>query len=114
MASLPGSGSWSVEQLLEAVDRLSPAEQREFRRRLAARQAVNGGPGSDEAALIRAARARLPAAAERRLRRLIVRSKRGQRATGEEWRPATKAQWMFSAKEGRRRGHLIPEVASGE
>jgi hypothetical protein len=67
-----------VEQLLEAVDRLSPAEQRECERRLAARQALNGGPGSDEATLIRAARARLPAAAERRLRRLIARSERGQ------------------------------------
>jgi hypothetical protein len=37
MASLPRSGPWSVEQLLEAVDRLSPAEQRACERRLAAR-----------------------------------------------------------------------------
>jgi hypothetical protein len=68
-----------VEQLLEAVARRSPAEQRECERRLAARQAVNGGgPGSDEATLIRAARARLPTAAERRLQRLSARSERGQ------------------------------------
>lgn len=78
MAPLPRSGSWSVEQLLEAVERLSPAEQSEFQRRLAARQAVNGGPGPDEAALIRAARACLPAAAEQRLRKLIARSERGR------------------------------------
>jgi hypothetical protein len=56
-----------VEQLLEAVDHLSPAEQREFQRRLAARHGQNGSPKTDQATLIQAARARLPAAAERRL-----------------------------------------------
>jgi hypothetical protein len=68
----------SVDLLLEEVERLSPAEQREFQRRLAARQTANGGPGPDEATLIRTAQARLPAALERRLRRLIARSERGQ------------------------------------
>src|SRR5262249_51682274 len=77
MASLPESAALSVEQLLEAVGHRSPAEQREFRRRLAARQARNGSP-RPEAALIQAAKARLPAAAERRLKRLIARSERGQ------------------------------------
>src|SRR5438105_1914913 len=67
----------SVEQLLEAVDHLSPAQRREFERRLAARPARNGEQGADEAALVRAARARLPAASERRLKRLIARSERG-------------------------------------
>ena len=78
MASFPVSASLSVEQLLEAVDHLSPAEQIEFQRRLAARQAQNGSPGTEEATLIQAARARLPAAAERRLKKLIARSERGQ------------------------------------
>jgi hypothetical protein len=67
-----------VDQLLEEVERLSPAEQRDFQRRLAARQAANGSPGPDEATLVRTARARLPAAAERRLQRLIAKSERGQ------------------------------------
>ncbi len=35
-------------------------------------------PGRDEETLVRTARARLPAAAERRLRRLIAKSERGQ------------------------------------
>jgi hypothetical protein len=67
-----------VEQLLAAVEHLSPAEQREFRRRLAARQTANGSSRLDEATLVQAARTRLPAATERRLRRLIARSERGQ------------------------------------
>lgn len=78
MTSAPGPSSWSVEQLLEVFARLSPAEQHEFHRRLAARQAANGSPELDEAALVQAAQARLPTAAERRLRRLIARSERGQ------------------------------------
>lgn len=73
-APLPESGSWSVEQLVEAVEHLSPAEQREFERCLAGRQAANGRPEPDEATLIQAAEARLPAEDERRLRRLIARS----------------------------------------
>ncbi len=70
-------GPLSVEQLLEAVNHLSPAQQREFQRRLVARQARNGEQGRDETALIQAARGRLPAAAERRLKRLITKSERG-------------------------------------
>jgi hypothetical protein len=66
-----------VEQLLAAVGQLSPDDQAEFQRRLAARQA------DDEAAVVRAARSRLPAPAERRLRRLIARSERG-RMTAKE------------------------------
>lgn len=78
MASARGSSSWSVDQLLEAVARLSPTERREFQHRLAAGQAANGTPELDEEALVQIAQARLPAAAERRLRRLIARSERGQ------------------------------------
>jgi hypothetical protein len=78
MASLPVSASLSVEQLLEALAHLPPAEQREFHRRLTARQAQNGSQGPDEATLMRAARTRLPVAAERRLKRLSTRSERGQ------------------------------------
>ncbi len=78
MKPLSGSGPWNVEQLLEAVERLSPADQREFQRRLASKQAANGSTESEEAKLIQAAQARLPAGAERRLRNLINRSERGQ------------------------------------
>lgn len=78
MTPLTGTSSRSVEQLLEAVARLSPAEQREFQRRLSAGQATNGSSGPDEAALVQAAQARLPAAEDRRLRRLMARSERGQ------------------------------------
>jgi hypothetical protein len=80
MKSTPSAGPWSVERLLEAVEQLAPAERREFQRRLAARQSKNGGSRSkpDEAALIRSAQARLPAEAERRLRKLTGRSERGQ------------------------------------
>jgi len=77
MAAVPRSGPRSVKQLLDAVDDLSPAEQRELQRRLAARQAANGSPGPDEVSLIRTARARLPARAERRLLRLIAKSEPG-------------------------------------
>jgi hypothetical protein len=77
MAAPPAPAPLSLEQLLEAVDRLSPAQRREFERCLAARRAANGDQESDEATLVQAARARLPAAAERRLKRLIARSERG-------------------------------------
>ena len=70
--------SLTVEQLLAAVDHLSPAQRREFQHRLAQRQAQDGGPQPDEEGLVRAARARLPAASERRLKRLAAKSERGR------------------------------------
>lgn len=78
MAAPPSSSPLSLEQLLEAVDHLSPAQRLEFERRLAARRAEKGNEGSDEATLVRAARVRLPAEEERRLKKLIVRSERGK------------------------------------
>jgi hypothetical protein len=109
MAPLPGSGPWSVDQLLEAVEHPSPAEQREFQRRLAARHAANGSPGPDEATLVRTARARLAAAAERRLRRLIARSERGQLT------PKELAEYQSLAQEAQRldaaRAEALAELA---
>src|SRR6266511_4989714 len=70
--------SSSVEQLLNAVEHLSPAERGEFQRRLAARRMGNGEPTRDEAALIQTSKARLPAPAQRRLKKLIARSERGR------------------------------------
>src|SRR5204863_8982568 len=67
----------SVEQLLNAVERLSPAELGEFQRRLAARRMGNGEPARDEAVLLQASKARLPAPAQRRLKKLIAKSERG-------------------------------------
>ncbi len=78
MPALPQPASLAVEQFLEAVECLSPAEQREFQRRLAARQPANGSAAPDDSALVQAAQARMPAAAERRLRRLIARSEAGR------------------------------------
>ena len=120
MASLSGFDPLSVEQLLEAVEHLSPAEQREFQRRLTARQAEkDGGSGPGEATLVRAAQSRLPAAAERRLRRLIARSERG-RLTAKELADyqslAQEAQRIDAARAealaelARRRGHPVQAV----
>ena len=75
--------SLSLEQLLEAVDRLSPAQLQEFERRMAARRSDQKKDRTDEAPLVRAAKARLTPAANRRLKTLIARSERG-RLTREE------------------------------
>jgi hypothetical protein len=108
-----------VEQLLEAVEQLSPAEQREFLSRLAARQAANGRPVPDEATLTQAAEARLPAAAERRLRRLIARSERGQltpreladyQALAQEAQRIDAARAEALAELARRRGRSVQAV----
>jgi hypothetical protein len=69
MAVPPAAEPLSLEQLLEAVDHLTPAQVLELERRLAARRVETGDEGSEEATLVRAARVRLPAAAERRLKR---------------------------------------------
>ena len=119
MASHPGPASLNVEQLLQAVEQLSPAEQREFERRLVARQGANGSTGPNDAALIRAACARLPAAADRRLRRLVARSERG-RLTAKELADykslAQEAQRLDAARAealaelARRRGQPVQAV----
>ena len=75
MATSP-SVPLSVEQLLEAVDHLSPHPAASSSTAWPSGRNGTGGRRADEAALIRAAR-RLPAAAERRLKRLIARSERG-------------------------------------
>jgi hypothetical protein len=112
-----------VEQLLEAVEQLSPAERRDFQHRLAAPQAANGRPEPDEATLVRAARARLPVAADRRLRRLINRSERGQltpkeltdyQALAQEVQrlDATRAEAL--AELARRRGQSVQVVQAAD
>lgn len=78
MAAPPAPDSLSLQQLLEAVDRLSPAQMRELEHRIAARRSNQGNERSDETTLVRAATGRLPAAAERRLKTLIARSERGK------------------------------------
>jgi hypothetical protein len=67
----------TVEHLMTAVKQLSPAELREFMRQFAEWQEQNGKQADEEAALIQATKARLPAADERRLKRLIAKSERG-------------------------------------
>jgi hypothetical protein len=109
MASSSAPGSLSFEQLLEAIDRLSPAEQRELYRRLAARQPQNGIHGSDEAELVQATQARLSPEAERRLRKLIARSESG-RLTSKEL-----ADYQALAQEAQRidavRAEALAELA---
>ncbi len=65
----------TMEHLLAAIKQLSPAELREFTRQFADWQEQNGG--REEARLIQATKARLPAADERRLKRLRAKSERG-------------------------------------
>jgi hypothetical protein len=77
MAVPPGASPLSLQQLLAAVDRLPPAQLRELELHLAARRTEHGNEEVDEACLIRAATARLPASTERRLKTLIARSERG-------------------------------------
>jgi hypothetical protein len=66
-----------LQQLLDAVDRLPPAQLRELELHLAARLNEHGKEAYDEASLVRAATACLPASMERRLKTLIARSERG-------------------------------------
>ncbi len=77
MASRPASAPWSMAQLLEGIKQLAPAERRELQRQFLAWQAENGGLVQNDDELRQAARARLPVAAERRLRRLIRKSEQG-------------------------------------
>jgi hypothetical protein len=108
----------TVDQLLEAVAHLSPAQRLEFQRRLAVRAGENGVRELDHAALVDAARARLPAAAERRLKRLITKSERGtltRRELGAYQNLAQDAQRLDAARaealaELTRRGLSLPEV----
>jgi hypothetical protein len=83
MSTAPRSSQAAVERLIAAVKQLSPAELREFTRQLAERREQNGKQASEETALIQATKARLPAAEERRLKRLIAKSERGTLAPKE-------------------------------
>lgn len=67
----------TVEHLMAAIRQLSPAELREFTQQFAQWQEQNGKQVDDEAALIEATKARLPAADKRRLKRLMAKSERG-------------------------------------
>jgi hypothetical protein len=109
MSSVPMPSSLRVEKLLQAVDRLSAAERLEFQRLLAGRQTRNGSQAPDQASLIEAAQARLPAAAERRLKKLIARSERGQLT------PQQLADYQALAQEAQRidaaRAEALAELA---
>lgn len=67
----------TVEHLMEAVKQLSPDELREFTRQFAAWQEQHSKQTDEEAVLMQATKTHLPAADERRLKRLIARSERG-------------------------------------
>jgi hypothetical protein len=67
----------TIEHLMAAVKQFSSAELREFKRQFAEWQQKNGTQEDEDAALIQATKARLPATDERRLKRLIAKSERG-------------------------------------
>ena len=122
MAGPPAPDPLSLEQLLEAIDRLAPSQRRELERRLAWRQVEDGNEESDEATLVRAAKVRLPAAAERRLKRLIARSERGlltpeelaeYQALAQEVQRLDAARAEALAELGRRRGKSARSAEGG-
>ena len=67
----------SAEELLDAVQQLSPAELHDFKRQFTAWERQNGKRAVDEGALVKAAKARLPRADQRHLQRLTARSEQG-------------------------------------
>ena len=69
MSTMQVSAQSTVERLLQMVKQLPPAELGEFTQRFVEWQDQNGIQMKQEAALIRATQARLPAADERRLKR---------------------------------------------
>lgn len=122
MAAPSAPDPLSLEQLLEAIDRLAPAQRRELERRLAWRRVEDGNAQSDVATSVRAAEVRLPAAAERRLKRLIARSERGlltpeelaeYRALAQEVQRLDAARAEALAELGRRRGKSARSAKGG-
>lgn len=77
MATRSVSVPWTLEQLLEAIKHLAPAERHELQRQFLAWQNENGTPEKNEEELLQAAAAHLSTTAERRLRRLISKSEQG-------------------------------------
>jgi membrane-bound lytic murein transglycosylase B len=67
----------SAEELLDAVQQLSPAELHDFKRQFTAWERQNGKKAEDEGVLVRAAKARLSTAERQRLRRLTAKSEQG-------------------------------------
>jgi hypothetical protein len=83
MASSQVSIGSTVPQLMTSVKQLTPAELREFNRQLTEWQQQNGGQLDENTFLIQACTARLPAADEQRLKKLISKSERAT-LTGKE------------------------------
>jgi hypothetical protein len=77
MAAAQMSAQRTVPELMTTVMQLTPVELREFQRRFAEWQLQNQGQASDEAALVQACTARMAAADERRLKKLVTKSERG-------------------------------------
>jgi hypothetical protein len=119
MAVPSGTSPLTLQQLLDAVDHLPPSELRELELHLAARLRENGKAESDEASLVRAATACLPAQVERRLRTLINRSERALLARDElaEYQPLAQEVQQLDAERAealaelaRRRGKSVRAV----
>ena len=113
----------SIAELLEAIQRLAPAERRELQRQSRAWQDDNGSRVEDDEELRRAAKARLPAADARRLRQLIRKSEQGTLTARElsEYRALTRRAEQLSvgraealAELGRRGGRAAGCRLAGE
>ena len=73
---MPGTQDLTIDQLITAVKRLPPTQLHVFTHRLSAWQ-VKSRKEDEETGLIATAQARLPAAVERRFRRLAKKSELG-------------------------------------
>jgi hypothetical protein len=112
MPAPPAPDSMSIDELLEAVDRLSPAQARELERRLAARRRERNNETSGEGSQSPNATLGLPASSERRLRGLIAKSEEGRltereladyQALGQEAQRLDAARAEGLAEQARRR-----------
>lgn len=74
---MPGTQGLTIDQLITAVKQLPPTQLHVFTRRLSAWQTKSRKESDEETGLIAAAQVRLPATAERRLRRLARKSEQG-------------------------------------
>lgn len=93
MARLRRSAPLSLEELLDAVQQLSPADLHEFKRRFAAWENANGRWPDDEAVLVQHIKARLPPVEGRRLQRLATKSEQGILTPKELAQYRLLAQW---------------------
>jgi hypothetical protein len=109
MAKQQPSVPLSVEELLNAVRQLAPAELHEFKRQFAAWENQNGKRPHDETTLAEVAKARLPATEQRRLRRLMAKSENGTLTSKElaQYRVLARRAERLNAKRAEALAELV-------